>query len=622
VKRVVLDTLSLLARHFLGLLVGVLTVGLVARQLGAPGLGAWSLLGVVAFLVGLCDLGLSVGVGRAIVAGSPPRAIAAVERSFLVILLLAPFLGGGAVLWALHELTRLGAPLPPERLLVVGALVWLGGLAGALAMPLRALLVSVGSIAPTSVARSMGAAVQALLLLVGFRWFRGLEVPTAAFAAGAWIELWALGKRAREHEPSLRLLPSLGAARGLPGALREGLAMLVINVAVVIALRVDAAILTAVASLGAIAAYGVAARAVDQVFGLVKQVSVALQPRMATRQGREEVLRLGAWVQPPLVIGAMAALWFSGEPLLRLWVGPVLDDGAFRVALGFLGAAAVLAAFSEVANAWLALAATSPWVSAFAIGLGCLVNLTVSLAGRSSWGVAAVAAGTLLGNLISSSVAWVIAARASRWRLRQLLAAFAPAVASAVAVLLVGPWSSHLAARGPLMAFLGCCLVGLSALLAAAAVAWPLVPAPAPACPEVPCTSESLPPSRAFRAASSACPSRWRGGCGREGTGSSCCPEGALGPTRPASAPPLILPSRGAPRRSSWPRRSSTPRPSPPSAPRPSSSPLTITTIPAPAPTATSRPPTSLATGPPARPASSTAAPSSVAASTASPSPW
>lgn len=489
-KALLWGSAAMVVRHLVSLLVGVLTVGLVARRLGAEGLGAWALLGVVGFLVGLCDLGLSVGVSRAVLGGERERALRAAERAWLVVLVLGVPLGGGAVLWALRELSRMGVSWGPSRLLVSGALVLLGGLAGALAMPLRSLLGPMGRLGSVSAARALGAGAQALVLVPGFWLWRGLEVPTGAFAAGALVELGVLVWGARQVAPDLRFVPRAAALGGLRGALREGAAVLVINLSVVAALRVDAAVLVAVASLPAIAAYGVAARAVDQLFGLVKQVSAALQPRMAVRDERAGVLRLGAWVQPPLVIGAVGALWFCGEPLLRLWVGGVLDDGAFRLALGILGVAAVFAAFSEVANAWLLAAAPSPWSSAFAIGVGCSVNLLFSVVGRHAWGVAAVAGGTLLGNTLAALLAWRLASRRLGWGWRQLAGAAAPALASAVAVALVGPGAQGLARGGPGAAAVAGAAVGVVALLAAGATGWFLrAETPLPA--EAPCASGS-----------------------------------------------------------------------------------------------------------------------------------
>lgn len=83
-KALLWGSAAMVVRHLVSLLVGVLTVGLVARRLGAEGLGAWALLGVVGFLVGLCDLGLSVGVSRAVLGGERERALRAADRKSVV----------------------------------------------------------------------------------------------------------------------------------------------------------------------------------------------------------------------------------------------------------------------------------------------------------------------------------------------------------------------------------------------------------------------------------------------------------------------------------------------------------------------------------------------------------
>lgn len=494
-RRTLLDMLGSLGRHLSGIVAGVLTVGLVAHKLGAPGLGAWALLGVVGFLVGLCDLGLSMGVGRAHAAGDREGSTRAAERALLVALTLSPLLGAAAVGWTLHELRSLDPSLSPGHLAACGALVLTGGVAGSLAMPLRALLVVRGGIPATSGARALGASAQVIALLAGFAATSSLEVPSAAFALGAWVELAALAVAARATEPGLRWHPAAWSAAGLPAALRQGSAVLLINVFVVLALRIDAAVLASVAPLTVIAAYGVAARAVDQTFGLVKQAGVALQPRMSSHQGRDEALELGAWLLPPTVLAAVAALWLAGEPLLRLWVGDVVGPSEFRVALGLLGLASVVAAFSEVANGWLALAAPSAWTSARAIIIGCSLNLVVSVAGRHAWGVWAVAGGTLIGNLVAASLAWFHASRQLGWDHRRTLGALAPSLGALAGATAAGPPAIWLSTQGATLALLGCALAASAALGGAALSVWMLRRSSKPhlaATPtEAPCASGS-----------------------------------------------------------------------------------------------------------------------------------
>lgn len=485
-RRLALDVAAAAARHAVGVIVGVVSVGLVARRLGPTGLGAWSLLGSVGFLVGLCELGLSVGVGRAQASGDEHAVRRAVELALWVIWRLGPVLGAAAIAWALGELRASG--FDARSLGLTGALVLLGGVAGSLAMPLRSALIVRGRLGPMSAARSVGGVAQLLALGVGFALVPGLAVPAAAFALGAVAELVLLGREARRSLRGLRWWPGTGASSGLPAALGQGAASLGINVAVALSLRLDAALLVAIAPLGAIAAYGVAARAVDQAFGLIKQAGVALQPRMASRQDRAGALEVGVTLIPPLVVAAMAALWFSGEPLLRLWVGNAIEDGAFRTALGLLGAAAIAAAFSEVSNSLLVLAAPSPWQSTAAVVSGCAVNLLVSIVGRSYGGVAAVAAGTLAGNLVSAGIAWVLAARLVRWSPITVARSWAPTAAAVVAAAALGPTSARLASLHLPGALAGCSLVGSGALVAALVVT---LLTRRPRSPEAACTSAS-----------------------------------------------------------------------------------------------------------------------------------
>ena len=90
------------------------------------------------------------------------------------------------------------------------------------------------------------------------------------------------------------MAPALPVDRsGIGANLRDGAASLVISIAVFAAIRVDVVVLAHVAPLAIVASYGVASRAVDILYLLAKQATVALMPQLGRSEEREDAIRLG-----------------------------------------------------------------------------------------------------------------------------------------------------------------------------------------------------------------------------------------------------------------------------------------------------------------------------------------
>jgi peptidoglycan biosynthesis protein MviN/MurJ (putative lipid II flippase) len=72
------------------------------------------------------------------------------------------------------------------------------------------------------------------------------------------------------------------------------------------------------------------------------------------------------------------------------------------------------------------------------IGIGCLVNVSLSLAGAARFGVWAVAGGTVVGNVVACALTWPLARRLLGWTWRDVGRAYLPVIAACVSSLGAG----------------------------------------------------------------------------------------------------------------------------------------------------------------------------------------
>ncbi|HJL03816.1 MAG TPA: polysaccharide biosynthesis C-terminal domain-containing protein [Polyangiaceae bacterium LLY-WYZ-15_(1-7)] len=443
---------------------GLVIVPLVGHRLGAEALGLWALLGTAAALPGLADLGLTTAVQRAIVAGERARSHALVGLALRTNALLAPL-----VALALFPLLVAVPPTPRAgELHLAAALVLLAAGLTALAAPFRGVAIARGGLRPLARARALAAALQVIAATLGLVLAESLVAPAAALLLFALVEGALVVRIARTLDPALPLLPAAPRAPGARrAAFRDGAAALAIHFAGVLALRIDLLVLVRAAPLAAVAAYGVALRAVDQSYVLAKQTSAALLPRLGAAP--REAIRLGTGVLTPLVAAGMLAIALLGAPLLESWAGGGLAPADLAVPLALLAFAATWTGAQEMACVALTYASGSAWRGARPVIAGAVLNAAISLSLADRLGVWAVAGSTVAGAALTALLSWRAARRAFGWSRGEVAEALAPG-AAALAVALPLAAALRPLAAGPLGAALACGLVTLAG--AGAGLAW------------------------------------------------------------------------------------------------------------------------------------------------------
>jgi hypothetical protein len=186
-------------------------------------------------------------------------------------------------------------------------------------------------------------------------------------------------------------------------------------------------------------------------------------------------VRLGTALLGGLVAAGMAALALPGRGLLHAWAGDAALRPELPLALTLLGAAAVVAAAHETIASALTIAGRSTWDAALPLVVGYAINVAISVAGVRSFGVLAVAGGTLVGTIFTSIWLW--------WRARRLfvwlrpLRFLGPAIAAGVVALMVGFAVEHLA-RGALLSLVISLVVTAAGAAAAGVTARRIARAP------------------------------------------------------------------------------------------------------------------------------------------------
>lgn len=456
-------------RHASSIVAGILTVALVARVSGPDALGAWAMMATMGLLLSLCDLGLTTAVHRAAVASDPEKTQRMVGLALLATVILSPLAALGSYAF-LRDIPGASPEILADasRALV---LVLAGGVAGALAAPYRAFVVVRGGMQALARARALGAFLQVLVTAAGLALTSSLLAPALGMLLGLLIE-GALTLRAAlaidRALPRRPLLPASGAE--LWTALRDGSASLAINLAGAAAIRIDVFILARVAPLAVVAAYGVASRAVDQSYVLAKQASAALLPRLGDPRQRGRATELGTAVLGGLGASGLIALALCGTPLLVAWAGPVAAAPPASIALALLASAAVVMASVEVASSTVTLGARTAWSAAIPIVLGAAVKFILSVSGAGSFGVWAVAGGTVVGNLLLAVLMWKSARSLLGWSAGHVARSLAPVIAAALSALAVGMALSGFASGGAWKSLAACALTsffGCSAALVA-----------------------------------------------------------------------------------------------------------------------------------------------------------
>jgi hypothetical protein len=170
-----------------------------------------------------------------------------------------------------------------------------------------------------------------------------------------------------------------------------------------------------------------------------------------------------------VIISGMAALALDGQPLLVGWVGDVAAGTTPAIVLALLTSAAILMSTYEVASAMVMLSAPSGWYCAVPILIGSIINLAVSIAGASTYGIWAVGGSTIIGNTITLLLIWRAARQLLGWSFGRLLKALLPTFSGGATAFLIGFVLIGFAHQGIIQSLFACIVttasgVGVAAL--------------------------------------------------------------------------------------------------------------------------------------------------------------
>lgn len=438
-----------LTRHAVTVSLGVVTIATVGHELGAAALGVWALIGTSSFLLGLADLGIPIAAQRALASADRAAARRAVRIAMTAIAIVVPVLALLSLLW----LVPLARAVPDGPAAAV--LGTLAGVITAFGSPPRALaVVTRDAMRGLAWSRGAAAAAQLAVMVACFAIYPSLVAPALGLVIGTAVETLLVWKIARELDPELSPLPGAPRDRDEIRAIaRDGSAALTINVAVAAAVRADVALVASSGTLAAVAAYGVAGRAIDQLYSLAKQVSAAALPGLRDPATRDDAVRTSVARMGGLAAAGLTAFAVGGGPLLVAWAGAAASTPLTTTVLGILAVAAIIAAVAEIPAAVLTLGDRSVWRAAVPIATGAAVNFTIGITCVGPVGPVAVALATVAGNLVNAVWTWRRAMFLLAWHLDDVVATLAPvalgaggslAVALAMHGLVDGVWSSVL----------------------------------------------------------------------------------------------------------------------------------------------------------------------------------
>ena len=441
-------------------LAGLLTYPIIARVLGRDALGAWALIGTMAFLQLLCDLGLTTAVQRAAVTADRARAERALQLALATVLVLVPVVGVPVYLYLTRMAFSDASASLQAQVPATAGLALVAGSIGAMAGPMRGFLFARGAAGKLGTARTLGLLTQVSVIAAGVFVSRSLALVAFGILIGQSLELTLILRAIRAVDPDLHVRPRVTKDRGeIVRCFRDGAATLVAQASIVLAVRVDLVVLTNYAPLAVLAAYSVAQRAVEQSWNIANQTP-SLTKYLGDAGERGGSVRFGTLVLGTVVMSGMAALALAGQPLLVGWVGDVAAGVVTARTLVLLAVAASLASLYEVAVAMVTLSSRTAWASAIPKSIASVVNLSFSLAGAPFIGIWAVAGSTAVGNLIEGILIWRKGLRLLQWDFRTWGSVLGPVLAAGLASGFVAHSLSSVAELGA-FASIGCCAVAM-----------------------------------------------------------------------------------------------------------------------------------------------------------------
>lgn len=450
-------------RQILAVLPAFLVYPLVARYLSDAELGIWTLIGAAGFSLVLMDLGLSTAVRRSAVTDDDPRTRRLVALTLFVVVALLP--AAAAIYWfVLLDFSDASPTLKVEGYRA-SWVMFVGALAGAWATPFRDYNYAKGASDLVAKTRVVGSMTRLIVAAVGFAMGFGIVVPAVGATLGNMLVLGMLIRHARRIDRQLPLIPDYRSPwPEVKSAFRDGVAALVIHVAVVMALRVDYWVLkwsekdralgeglspteASERALSSVGRYGLAGLAVGQAYLVAKQSINVLMQRLGRREQRAEALRVGTTLFAGIIFCGVTAIVVTGQPFLVLVLGNKAAGEHVLIILFLLGLASMVMSTYQVASDMVMIGGRTAWSCAIPIAAGSVVNLVISVAGAQTFGVWAVAGSTLVGNLVTAVLMWRVATRTMDWSARDAMAttipvatAFGPALLLAV---LLRSWSAQ-----------------------------------------------------------------------------------------------------------------------------------------------------------------------------------
>ncbi|MBI5534518.1 MAG: lipopolysaccharide biosynthesis protein [Deltaproteobacteria bacterium] len=415
------DAAASVSRHMATVVAGLITIPILARTLGASRLGFWSFLGTTAFLLSLCDLGLSSATLRA---AAGPRADLAKQAARLAAIctavLSAPAVAG-CIVWMFATADKLPIDQRHDARVAV-VIAMLAGVVGAVTQSSRSYAQGQGYIIPLAWARVSGVLTQFVVTVSCLAFGLRLRAVAIGFAAGTLVEA-GLGLRAASDGKASRGLPGKADR---PELYRVALASMLMNSAVALAMRVDVIVLERVTDLATLGAYSVVQRIVDQGYTLVKQIGAALVPRLGLRaENRGATVSLGTMLVGTLNAVPFTALAIAGHGFIVAWAGSAVDLPILPIALVWFAASATISSVECIATSSMSLSGDALAASRYVMS-GAVVNLALSIVGGLLFGAWAVAAATTVGNSLVAVLVWRATRTHLGWSRAQVVATMLP----------------------------------------------------------------------------------------------------------------------------------------------------------------------------------------------------
>ena len=311
----------------------------IIGQIGVDAFGLWSLIFAVVGIFGLMDFGLATAAVKAVAETTGTGDEAGRNRALATLLVVYGAIG----LSSLVLVASLSGPaaawfgLSEEEHRLFLPLFWILGAAVSLNFPaslFKAALSGAGCMHLVNGVELVMVLINAILaytlLEAGFG-ITGLAVATAVTMVGASLALIPLAYR---RLPGFSLhwrRVSIAAARPL---FSFSVYAFMANVAVLVTLRLDAAVIKLFLPLSAVALYAVAAKLGEYTFLLNKQFSNALMPLVSQLHGRGENARVrrvmtdGTRFLLALAAPGIALLYYYAPEFIDLWLGAEFAESA------------------------------------------------------------------------------------------------------------------------------------------------------------------------------------------------------------------------------------------------------------------------------------------------------